>query len=255
MIWRHKLSLSCGKDPSNQDTMMTEQITMQAPPSSRLVCAFGKACSSRKGGKEQGPDLCSWCKNMSLFELYRLADGLGREDHEAVRKLVDAYKKHLEDDLLERLRHKGWLMPCAIKDPYVRHMQWRDSFNPQDDKPCNNVVHRGQLCQRCYTKAREQECTWLKVEFDGDRYGFPCVFEDPRMHRPKDYFWRRGPGEDPDWEKDSRRGHAPCGRCEQRYKLCQNCYARINEMRGFGKFFDETHGILRMRYRGRDTGG
>lgn len=218
------------------------------PPPSRQTCAFGEACSSREGGKEQGPDLCPWCKNICLFDLYKLADDLGPPYTGPVRRLVDAHRNHLERDFIERL-NKPWPLPCAIKDPSMRDMPWRRNFNPEDDKPCSHVVHRGQLCQRCYAKAQEQGCEWLVKEFDGDRYGFPCVFEDARLRRPQDLAWRRGPGEDADWEKDPRRGHAPCGRRPRRYQLCQKCYTRMNEMRGFGRFFDETHGILRRQYR------
>lgn len=217
---------------------------MQAPPLPQR-CVFGPACHSRQGGKAQGPNICDYCKNLNIYDLYEFADHA--PDYTAVRNIVDKYKNDLASHFQQCLR-KGWLLPCATKDLSLKHLEWRKSFNPDDDAPCKQVVHRGQLCQRCFTKAREQQCQWLTTDFDGDLHQFPCAFEDRRLHRPKDYEWRKGPGEDKDWEKNPNR-HSQCGRREQRFKLCQPCFNRMNEMRGFSKYFDSMSGVLADRYR------
>ncbi|KAH8627347.1 hypothetical protein IG631_17115 [Alternaria alternata] len=220
---------------------------MLAPPP-KPHCAFGTACGSRPGGQDQGPDICSWCRNMSFDALYKQAEA--HSNTRLLKHLIDMYMHQLERDSSERIR-KGWACLCACKDPEYRFSAWRCDFNPQDSRLCGTVRHRGQLCARCYRKAQEQASPWL-VEFDGDRFGFPCVFEDPRLRRPVDSNWKIGPrnqhGEpDPSWEKDPRRD----GRCERtRFKnqLCQRCFNRMCEIRGFGRYFDTEWGILRGNY-------
>jgi len=223
-------------------------LIMLAPPP-RPHCAFGAACSSKPGGQEQGPNICQWCKNMSFEALRKQADN--HPDRRNLIRLLDEYLHQLERECGERIT-KGWSYPCACKDPKFSRENWRRNFNPQDPRACGTVRYRGQLCTRCYKKAREQRCGWLS-EFDGDRYGFPCVFEDLRLRRPADVNWKRGPVDnqgvpDLDWEKDWRR-HGRCGRRSKRYQLCQTCFNRMNEIRGFGRYFDTNWGILHDRYR------
>ncbi|KAI4657971.1 uncharacterized protein J4E78_006361 [Alternaria triticimaculans] len=220
---------------------------MLAPPP-KPHCAFGTACGSRPGGQEQGTDICSWCKNMSFDALYKQAEA--HPDKPLLRYRIDVYRHQLERDSSERIR-KGWTNLCACKDPEFRFSAWRNDFNPQDSRLCGTVRHRGQLCARCYRKAQEQACHWLS-EFDGDRVGFPCVFEDPRLRRPVDSNWKIGPrnqqGEaDPSWEKDPRRD-GRCDRTRFRNQLCQKCFNRMCEIRGFGRYFDTEWGILRRNY-------
>jgi hypothetical protein len=222
-------------------------ITMLAPPP-RPHCAFDTACGSRREGQEQGPDICSWCKNMSFDVLYKQAET--RPDTRWLKQLIDAYMHQLERDSSERIR-RGWSYLCACKDPEYRIQAWRRDFNPKDSRLCGTVRHRGQLCARCYQKAQETGCSWL-VEFDGDRLGFPCVFENPRLRRPVDANWRIGPVDergqaDPSWEKDPRK-HGRCVRARFRNQLCQKCFNRMCEIRGFGRYFDTEWGILRRGY-------
>lgn len=231
------------------DSSLLFRVQMMLAPPPRPHCAFGVACSSKPGGQEEGPNMCSWCKNMSFDALRKQADD--HPDRRNLIRLVDEYLHQLERECEERIK-KGWSYPCACKDPKFSRESWRRSFNPQDSRACGTVRHRGQLCTRCYTKAREQRCDWL-AEFDGDRHGFPCVFEDLRLRRPADVNWKRGPVDnqgvpDLDWEKDWRR-HGRCGRRSQRYQLCQTCFNRMNEIRGFGRYFDPNWGILHDRYR------
>jgi hypothetical protein len=221
---------------------------MLAPPP-RPHCAFGTACDSKPGGQEKGPNICTWCKNMSFDDLYRKADAHG--DRRSLRRLIDAYLHQLERDCNERIA-KGWSQLCACKDPIYSFESWRRNFNPRDARPCGYVRYRGQLCARCYRIARERQCSWLQ-DFYGDRHGFPCVFEDPRLRGPSDNNWKRGPVNDqgypdPDWEKDSRR-HGRCTRTTRRYQLCQLCYNRMCEIRGFGRYFDTEWGTLHDQYR------
>ena len=217
---------------------------MLAPPP-RHRCAFGSACNSRPEGQEKGPDICFWCKNLSFDTLY--AQAASQTDKLFLNSLIDAYMHQLERDSNERIS-KGWSYLCACKDPECRFDMWRRSFNPKDGRLCGTVRHRGQLCTRCYHAAQEQKCAWL-VEFDRDRLGYPCVFEDPRLRRPVDQNWRIGPLDeqgqpDPDWEKDPRR-HGRCGRRRERNNLCQQCFNRMCEIKGFGRYFDPDWGTLR----------
>lgn len=220
---------------------------MLAPPP-KPHCAFGTACDSCPEGKEPGPDICSWCKNMSFDMLYKLSEE--QPDTRAIKRLIDAYMRQLERDNAERIR-KGWSFLCACKDPDYRSQAWRREFNPKDPRICGTVRFRGQLCARCFRKAKEQACPWLE-QFDGDRLGFPCAFEDPRLRRPIDANWKVGPLDehgrpDPSWEKDPRRD----GRCERtrfRKQLCQKCFNRMCEIRSFGRYFDTEWGILRGSY-------
>lgn len=220
---------------------------MLAPPP-RSHCVFGTSCDSCTEGQERGPDLCSWCRNMSFDELYKRAET--QPDAESVKKLIDAYKHQLELESAERIR-KGWPFLCACKDPEYFTHSWRRSFNPRDSRLCGTVRYRGQLCARCFRKAKDQNCAWLEA-FDGDRLGFPCAFDDPRLRRRVDANWKIGPVDkygqpDPSWEKDPRRD----GRCERtrfRNQLCQKCFNRMCEIRGFGRYFDSEWGILHKRY-------
>lgn len=232
----------------NSHCMLTGPWTMLPPPP-RPHCAFGISCESRPGGQEKGSSICNWCKNMSLTALYRKADA--HPDGRSLRRLIDTYVHELERNCEERIS-KGWSHSCACKDPQYSYYSWRQNFNPQDSRVCGTVRHRGQLCARCFTKAREQYCQWLS-DWDGDRIGFPCVFEDPRLRRPTDTNWKRGPVDeygrpDSNWEKDIRR-HGRCQRARKRYQLCQRCFNRICEMRGFGRYFDTEWGTLRECYR------
>jgi hypothetical protein len=217
---------------------------MLAPPP-RPHCAFGTACDSCPGGRQIGPDLCSWCKNMSFDALYERA--APQPNKRYLRRLIDTYMHQLEQDSNERII-KGWSHLCACKDPEYRFDLWRRNFDPKDSRLCGTVRSRGQLCARCYHKAQEQGCFWL-AEFDGDRLGFPCVFEDPRLKRPIDRNWRTGPVDehgrpDPNWEKDTRQ-HGQCERRKERNSLCQRCFNRMCEIRGFGRYFDPDWGTLR----------
>jgi hypothetical protein len=220
---------------------------MLAPPP-RPHCAFGTACDSRTEGQERGPNICSWCKNMSFDALY--AQSEIQPDTRWLKRLISAYMHELERESSERLR-KGWAFLCACKDPAYRFQPWRRDFNPKDSRLCGTVRYRGQLCARCYRRAQEQGCSWL-VEFDGDRLGFPCAFEDPRLRRPIDASWRAGPLDeqgdpDPSWEKDSRT-HGRCERANRRNQLCQKCFNRICEIRGFGRYFNTEWGTLHGTY-------
>jgi hypothetical protein len=220
---------------------------MLAPPP-RPHCAFGTACDSQPEGQEKGPDICTWCKNMSFDALYKQADA--HPEGRSLRRTIDTYFHQLERDRDERAV-KGWSYLCACKDPMHSFESWRRSFNPKDSRICGTVRHQGQLCARCYTKAREQNCEWLN-EWDGDIYGFPCVFEDPRLRRPADINWRRGPVDnqgypDPNWEKDPRR-HRRCDRTRRKNQLCQTCFNRMCEIRGFGRYFDTDWGTLHAGY-------
>jgi hypothetical protein len=221
---------------------------MLSPPP-RPHCAFGSACDSQLGGQKAGPNICTWCKNMSFDSLYRQAES--HPDHRHLKRLIDSYLHQLQRDSDERIA-KGWSHLCACKDPIHSFRNWRRDFNPKDTRPCGYVPHRGQLCPRCYRKARQQHCAWLQ-EFCGDRHGFPCVFEDPRLRGPADINWKRGPmneqgDPDPDWEKDPRK-HGRCRRTTRKWQLCQQCYNRMCEIRGFGKYFEAEWGILHERYR------
>lgn len=219
---------------------------MLAPPNPH--CAFGIGCDSRPEGQEKGPNICSWCKNMSFDALYRKSETY--TDTCYLKRLIDAYMRQLERDSDERL-FKGWSYLCACKDPEYRSQPWRRDFNPRDARACGTVRHRGQLCARCYRTAHAQQCPWL-ASFEGDKFGFPCVFETPRLRRPIDMNWKTGPVDewghpDPSWEKDSRR-HGQCGRAGRKNQLCQKCFNRMCEIRGFGRFFDPEWGTLREGY-------
>jgi hypothetical protein len=137
---------------------------MLAPPP-RPHCAFGTACDSRPGGQDKGPNICSWCKNMSFDALYAQADT--QPDSRSLRRLIDGYIHQLERDCEERIV-KGWSYLCVCKDPEYAFQSWRREFNPRESRICGTVRHRGQLCARCFTKAQQQGCTWLN-EFGGDR--------------------------------------------------------------------------------------
>lgn len=224
-------------------TVPAELLMMLAPP--KPHCAFGTACNFRPEGQEKGPNICSWCKNMSFDALYRQSEL--EPDTRSLKRLIDAYMHELEHDNDERIA-KGWTHLCACKDPEYRFHSWRRDFNPQDSRLCGPVRYQGQLCTRCFRKAEEQDCPWL-VEFDGDRLGFPCIFENPQLRRPIDLHWRVGPVDDqgrrdPNWEKDSRR-HGRCERPRHRNQLCQKCFNRMCEIRGFGRYFDTEWGTLR----------
>ena len=89
---------------------------MLAPPP-KPHCAFGTACGSRPGGQDQGPDICSWCKNMSFDALYKQAEA--HSNTRLLKHLIDMYMHQLERDSSERIR-KGWACLCACKDPEYR---------------------------------------------------------------------------------------------------------------------------------------
>jgi hypothetical protein len=229
--------------------MITGSQGMLAPPP-RPHCAFGTACESQPGGQDKGASICNWCKNMSFAALYRQADA--HPESRSLKRLIDAYVHQLERDCCERIS-KGWSYLCACKDPKYSYHSWRRDFDPKDSRVCGTVRHRGQLCARCYTKAQEQQCEWLS-DFDGDRLEFPCVFEDPRLRRPRDINWKTGPVDgrgfpDKNWEKDPRR-HGRCERARRSYQLCQRCFSRMCEMRRFGRYFDTEWGTLHCKYRG-----
>ena len=185
---------------------------------------------------------------MSFNALYKQAEA--QPDSRGLKRLIDVYMHQLERDSQERIS-KGWSYLCACKDPDYRFQIWRRNFNPKDARLCGTVRHRGQLCTRCFRKAQEQGCPWLS-EFEGDRIGFPCVFEDPRLRRPIDINWKTGPVDDrgqpdPNWEKDSRR-HGRCERARYKNTLCQKCFNRMCEIKGFGRYFDTEWGTLRQGF-------
>lgn len=227
--------------------LTVDLVDMLAPPP-RPHCAFGDACDSCPEGQERGPNICTWCKNMSFDALYQQAGT--QPDGRLLRRLINGYMHQLERENEERI-NRGWSYLCACKDPEYRFHPWRQSFNPRDARLCGTVRHRGQLCTRCYSKAQEQGCSWLS-EFHGDRLGFPCVFEDLQLRRPVDMNWRVGPLDaqgqpDPNWETDSRR-HGRCERARHKNQLCQKCFNRMCEIKGFGRYFDNEWGILRESY-------
>jgi hypothetical protein len=218
------------------------------PPPPRPHCAFGPACASQPNGQPNGPSICNYCKNLSFAALYQQAND--HPDSRSLKRLINASFHQLERDRTERTT-KGWSHLCATKDPTHSFDAWRRDFNPQSPRACGTVRHPSQLCTRCYATAREQRCTWLS-EWNGDRMDFPCVWEDPRLRRPADINWKRGPldeqGEpDPSWEKDVRR-YGRCGRAKKRNQLCQGCFNRMCEIRGFGRYFDGDWGVLRDGY-------
>ncbi|CAO2651343.1 Nn.00g096400.m01.CDS01 [Neocucurbitaria sp. VM-36] len=211
------------------------------PPANPQHCAFGTACASSSSGQEIGKDICSWCKNLSFDALEAKAETQPDAIH--LKDLIKDYKLQLIREKDQRIE-KNWLFLCASKDPKYRSDEWRRNFDPQDSTGCSPVRHRGQLCPRCYINACEQGCGWL-ADFDGDRLGFPCVFEDQRLRRPVDMNWRVGPVDaqgrpNPYWEKK----HGECQRVGHRNKLCHRCYTRMCEIRGFGRYFDVDEGIL-----------
>lgn len=218
------------------------------PPPSRSYCAFGNSCASCPEGLPIGPDICPWCKNLSFDALYRQAEA--QPNTCRLYHLIDDYKDQLDRESLERA-NKGWAPLCASKDPDYRDKLWRSDFNPEDPRICGPVAHRGQLCARCYDKAQKQGCAWLS-RFDGDTFGFPCVFEDIKLMTDRDLIWRKGPINsdgryDSSWEKDPQR-HGRCKRARYKNTLCEKCFTRMNELRGFGRFFDADEGTLRRDY-------
>jgi uncharacterized protein YPO0396 len=106
------------------------------------------------------------------------------------------------------------------------------------------VVLRGQLCKRCFEKAKEQSCEWLD-QFDGDRFGFRCVILNERMDTPRNVWKRvmipgRGGEKDTTWEKDPRVHKYTCQRATYRYQLCVPCYDRVSvHDKTLTKYFDD----------------
>ncbi|KAF1916696.1 hypothetical protein BDU57DRAFT_241090 [Ampelomyces quisqualis] len=218
--------------------------TLMPPPPPPNYCAFGSECSSRDGGQEEGPHICSRCKNLSRHELDRKAINT-TYDSAHLRLLVEEHFKQLKKEYDERVK-RGWGFSCICTDPDYKNVPWRRHFDPEDSSPCGTVRNRGQLCKRCYTKAREQQCSFL-IDFDGDREGFPCVWEDPRYNRPQDENWKRGLS-DPNWQKDPRK-HPNCVRPNRSNQLCRRCYSRMVEISGFGVYFCENSSTLHERWR------
>lgn len=226
------------------------------PPTPRRYCALGSQCSSQDGGQEKGPDICSRCKNLSYQELRQRAINR-HDDIDHLKRLVDGYFQQLEKNCLERIE-KEWGFPCACKDPLYKEASWRRHFDPEDYSPCGTVRHRGQLCTRCHSKAREQQCSWL-INFDGDRFGFPCVWDDPRLRRPVDQRWKTGPlydGKPDEYWRSNPGTKRFCKRAVRQYQLCQPCYNRMCNISGFGLFFHDTYGTLHEQYswQGLNTG-
>jgi hypothetical protein len=225
----------------------SDQTMMPPPPQPH--CAFGSTCASRPDGQQSGPSICTYCANLSFPALYAQASTHTSAAH-SLKRLVDAYLQQLERDRTERAT-KRWSHLCATKDPFHAFAPWRRAFDPRSPRVCTTVPHPHQLCPRCYDAARTQRCPWL-AEWDGNRLGFPCVWEDARLRRDVDVNWKRGPVDaagrvDPNWEKDFRRD-GMCGRAEKRNQVCQRCFERMCEVRGFGRFFCEEWGVLRAGY-------
>ncbi|KAJ4369243.1 hypothetical protein N0V83_006328 [Neocucurbitaria cava] len=215
------------------------------PPMSPQLCAFGRACGSRAQGREEGPSLCVWCKNMSFPVLDAKAETL--RNPPLLRGAIEAYEKELKQSAKERTEKK-WMKLCACKDPKYRNEDWRRYFNPNDERPCSSVEHRGQLCTRCYRKARDQSFPWLKG-IDGDRIEYPCIWQDPDFKGGVNEYWRQGPIEkgltNVYWKPDPTRvGEVPCTTVNRRKHLCSGCFNRMNVIKNFGKFFDNDSGVL-----------
>lgn len=160
---------------------------------------------------------------------------------------IKAYKKELIQNNKERIE-KQWSKLCACKDPKYRNQDWRRDFNPNDERPCRLVEHRGQLCTRCYRKACDQDCPWLKA-IDDDRTEYPCIWQDPDFERGVNEYWRQGPIEkgltNEYWKPDpTRAGEVPCTTVNRRKHLCPGCFNRMNVIQKFGKFFDNDTGVL-----------
>lgn len=81
--------------------------------------------------------------------------------------------------------------------------------------------------------------------------GFLCIWQDPRFCEMRDVSWKRyTPNEtETDWEKDERK-HGSCKTAEVPARLCQLCFCRMNQITGFGRFFDAEHGRLHRNFRG-----
>jgi hypothetical protein len=232
----------------SSDLVSTPPLMLPPPP--RQYCAFGSSCSSPDGGREKGREICSRCKNMSYDDLHGQATNTVNDRHH-LERLVEEYFLQLKKECDERIA-KNWGFPCACKDPDYKQVYWRRHFDPEDWGPCGSVPNRGQLCKRCYTKAREQQCSFL-IDFDGDRQGFPCIWEDPRFDRAQDRNWKQGPldregKQDPNWEKDPRK-HPNCLRPLRSNRVCQRCYNRMCEIRRFDKYFERNSGTLHEVWR------
>ncbi|PZD39605.1 hypothetical protein A1F97_05750 [Pyrenophora tritici-repentis] len=81
--------------------LMHDLIAMLAPPP-KPHCAFGPACDSRPEGQEHGPEICSWCRNLSIDALFKQADKLS--DNRSLKRLIHEYMRQLEREHTERVR-------------------------------------------------------------------------------------------------------------------------------------------------------
>jgi hypothetical protein len=238
---------------TRHSTSTMSNSTDMGPPPPPLSCAFGTACTLRPGGQEKGRDICSWCKNFSFSVLKQRANL--HPEKPTLLNLIADYQKQITEFESERKRNHWNHHLCACRDPNYSKLSWRRKFHPGDSQPCSYVYHRGQLCGRCFTKAKEQGCSWLE-EFTDDRYDFPCVFEDRQLMNKCHQPWRKGRSvgssgkPDVDWEYDrDNRYHEPHERLKKRYHLCVPCFTRMNELAGFRNYFDVDHGELRQRFR------
>ncbi|PZD28670.1 hypothetical protein A1F96_05731 [Pyrenophora tritici-repentis] len=90
------------EDPDYQlSLLMHDLIAMLAPPP-KPHCAFGPACDSRPEGQEHGPEICSWCRNLSIDALFKQADKLS--DNRSLKRLIHEYMRQLEREHTERVR-------------------------------------------------------------------------------------------------------------------------------------------------------
>ncbi|KAL5116009.1 hypothetical protein ACEQ8H_006127 [Pleosporales sp. CAS-2024a] len=121
--------------------MLSDPWIMLAPPPPPH-CAFGEACNAKPGGQTAGPNICSWCKNMSLEALYKQAQN--QPDQGALRRLVDTYCLELERECAERIA-KGPTPGVeasihTMLEPVAQYATAVNSVHDATPKPVKNVA-------------------------------------------------------------------------------------------------------------------